>query len=174
MSPYIYANANGLTIERFPDSSSASRTGASWAGPLCLRLRLPSWIFTDTSMGIPCSLSLMFSCTGQCQSTASGTCAYNQREGVERVATCMVSWRVTQFFFLWPLRVIVPLETGPFSEPPVKVALALRPFFLKSLSASREYATAERKSRTAPKLLALLSIWVSLAKTQLVLLMLGE
>lgn len=50
--------------------------------------------------------------------------------------------------------VMVPLETAPLSEPPMKVALALRPFFLKSVSASREYATAERKSRTVMKLLA--------------------
>lgn len=84
----------------------------------------------------------------------------------------MASRRVRHLLFPWPGMVTVPLETGPLSEPPVKVALALRPFFLKSVSASREYATAE--SRTATKLLALLHVRVSLAKTQLVLLRLGE
>lgn len=69
-----------LTMDRVLVSSLASRTGVSWAAPLCLRLRLPSRIFTDTSMGIPCSLSLMFSCAAQCQCTAGGTCASKTKE----------------------------------------------------------------------------------------------
>lgn len=80
-----------LTIDRVLVSSLASRTGVSWAAPLCLRLRLSPRIFTNTSMGIPCSLSLMFSCAAQCQCTAGGTCARYRRDGVERVATCMAS-----------------------------------------------------------------------------------
>lgn len=66
----------------------------------------------------------------------------------------MASCRLRHFSSPWPAMVTVPLETGPLSEPPVKVALALRPFFLKSPSASREYATTERRSRIC-KLLAL-------------------
>lgn len=49
------------TCDRVVIGSLGSRTGAREA-ELCLRLRLASWMSTDTSIGIPRSLSRIFSC----------------------------------------------------------------------------------------------------------------
>ena len=135
------------TSDRVIIASRASRMGGG-RSELCLRLRLPSWMSTLTSMGIPCSLSRMFSCG----MTDNSTCSITTHNAtvlrsewilwwLQRVSTWMASWRLKHSLAPLLFMTMVPLDSYMLPESG-KVALELKPLILWSTSACRLYTTA--------------------------------